>query len=124
MTFTDHELSDLYHFWQYIAYLLGIDERLYREVIDQKSAQEILELIDSTTEGASQDSKVLVQAMLEAITGILQPSLKLPPATIFNLVSAITRHLHGNVLADQLDIKKTWISNYHLQRLPISCPTS
>jgi hypothetical protein len=26
------------------------------------------------------------------------------------LISALTRHLHGNKLADQLGIKKTWMS--------------
>ncbi|GLV53888.1 hypothetical protein KDH_07390 [Dictyobacter sp. S3.2.2.5] len=110
ITFSEPEISDMYHFWQYIAYLLGIDERLYRDIVDQASAQEILELIDNTTEGTNQDSQVLVRAMLDAVTAILQPTLKLPSSIIFDLVSAITHHLHGNRLADQLAIKKTWIS--------------
>jgi hypothetical protein len=110
ITFTPDELADLYHFWQYIAYLLGIDERLYRNIMDQRSAQEVLELIDSTAEGANEDSKVLVQAMLEAVTNLLLLSMKLPASVAFDLVSAITRHLHGNKLADQLGIKRTWMS--------------
>jgi hypothetical protein len=107
ITFTREELADLYHFWHYVAFLLGIDERLYRQIIDQESAQEVLELIDQTTEGANEDSKALVQAMLEAITELL--TLKLPTAVKFDLVSALTRRLHGDQLADQLGIKRNWL---------------
>ncbi|HLZ58913.1 MAG TPA: oxygenase MpaB family protein, partial [Ktedonosporobacter sp.] len=110
ITFSSQELADLYHFWQYIAYLLGIDERLYRAMTDQQQAREILALIDSTSEGANEDSKILTQAMLEAVSTFLQPILKLPTSTTFDLVSAITRRLHGDALADQLAIKKTWLS--------------
>ena len=108
IAYTRAELDDLYHFWQYIAYLLGIDERIYRPILDQHSAQELLELIDSTTEGANEDSKVLVQAMLQALAEFL--ALKLPVSVRFDLGSALTRRLHGNELADQLGIKRTWIS--------------
>lgn len=108
ITYTQAELHDLYHFWQYIAYLLGIDERIYRPILDQRSAQELLELIDSTTEGANEDSKVLVQAMLQALAEFLV--LKLPISVRFDLGSALTRRLHGNKLANQLGIKRTWIS--------------
>lgn len=110
ITFTRDELADLYHLWQYIAYLLGIEERVYRTMPDQQRAEKMLALIDSTMGGANEDSKVLTQAMLEAVTVFLQPTLRLPASVTFDLASALTRHLHGNQLADQLGIKKTWIS--------------
>ncbi len=110
ITFTRDELADLYHLWQYIAYLLGIEERVYRAMPDQQRAEQMLALIDSTMEGANEDSRVLTQAMLEAVTIFLQPALRLPASVTFDLASALTRHLHGNRLADQLGIKKTWIS--------------
>jgi ER-bound oxygenase mpaB/B'/Rubber oxygenase, catalytic domain len=110
ITFSHDEITDLYHLWQYIAYLLGVDERLYRNVTNQQSAQELLALIDGTMEGVSEDSVVLTQAMIEAVAGFLQPILKLPASLTFDLVSAITRHLHGNELANRLGIKKTWVS--------------
>jgi ER-bound oxygenase mpaB/B'/Rubber oxygenase, catalytic domain len=110
ITFTSDELADLYHFWQYIAYLLGIDERIYREIIDQQHAQDLLALIDSTSEGANEDSRQLTQAMLKAVAKLLQLTVKLSDSLAFDLVSAITRHLHGNALADQLGVKKTWLS--------------
>jgi hypothetical protein len=110
ITFSKNELADLYHFWQYIAYLLGIDERLYREVTDQDSARELLALIDSTMEGANEHSRALVQAMLQSAAELLL--LKLPFAVKYDLVSALTRRFHGNRLADQLGVKHTWISAF------------
>lgn len=110
ITFTRDELADLYHLWQYIAYLLGIEERVYRAMSDQQRAEQMLALIDSTMEGANEDSKVLTQAMLEAVTVFLQPALRLPAPVTFDLASALTRHLHGDQLADRLGIKKTWMS--------------
>ncbi len=110
ITFTRAELGDLYHLWQYIAYLMGVDERFFRDITDQEHAQELLALIDSTTEGANEDSKELTQAMLRIVSELLQPTLKLPVTTIFDIVSAITRRLHGDQLADQLGVKRTWMS--------------
>lgn len=110
ITFTRDELADLYHLWQYIAYLLGLEERVYRALPDQQRAEQMLALIDTTMEGANEDSKVLTQAMLEAVTVFLQPALRLPAPVTFDLASALTRHLHGDQLADRLGIKKTWIS--------------
>jgi hypothetical protein len=110
IVFTQDELHDLYHFWGYIAYLMGVDERLYRPITDQQRAQELLELIDSTSEGANEDSKVLTQAMLKAVSELLQKHLKVSASIRYNLASALTRHLHGDELADQLGIKRTWLS--------------
>ncbi len=110
ITFTSDELTDLYHFWQYIAHLLGIDERIYRDIVDQKSGEELLALIDSTSEGANEDSRVLTQAMIKAVAAILQLTVKVSDQIAYDLVSAVTRHLHGNTLADQLGVKRTWLS--------------
>ena len=122
ITFSHDEITDLYHLWQYIAYLLGIDERLYRDITDQQSAQELLALIDGTLEGVSEDSVVLTQAMLEAVAGFLQPILKLSPALTFDLVSAITRHLHGNELAEppwhQEDLGERDHATHHARQPP------
>ncbi len=53
---------------------------------------------------------MLTQAMLEAVSTFLRPVLNLPAPITFDLVSALTRHLHGAQLADQLGIKRTWVS--------------
>lgn len=110
ITFSRQELVDLYHFWQYIAYLLGIDERLYRDITDQESARELLALIDTTARGANEDSKALTQAMLTAVAELLHLITPLSFPLSFDVISAVTRRLHGHALADQLGVKKTWVS--------------
>jgi hypothetical protein len=111
ISFTSAELDDIYHYWQYIAFLLGIDERLYRDVSNQKLGGELLALIDSTEEEANEDSRALTQAMLVAVSELLYEALGMQSGLGFDLASAITRRLHGNELADQLGVKRTWVSS-------------
>ena len=108
--FTRDEIDDLYHFWQYIAYLLGIDERIYRDITNQERGRELLELIDCTEGNANEDSRALTQAMLQAVAELLHDVLGMQTGLAFDLSSAVTRRLHGNELADQLGVKKTWVS--------------
>src|SRR5205807_6659569 len=77
---------------------------------DQPRAKELLMLIDSTMESASNDSKVLTQAMLETVANLLQQTTRLSVPLAFEVASAITRRLHGDALADQLGVKRTWVS--------------
>lgn len=110
ITFSPAEIADLYHFWQYLAYLLGIDARLYRDITDNTKAQAWLELIDSAMEPANADSIALTEAMLKTLASLLHTILRLPESFTFDLASAITRRLHGDALADQLGVKRTWVS--------------
>lgn len=111
IAFSPRELEDLYHFWQYIAHLLGIDERLYRRITDQKQANELLALISSTEEAPASDSRVLMQHMLDALAILLHQNGRLPRPLAFDFVCAFTRRLHGDKLADQLGIPKTWLGS-------------
>lgn len=110
LTFTDEELADLYHFWRYVAHLLGIDDRLIQSLTDQASAREVLNLIDSTTAPPNEESKILTHAMLESVAEFLGPALKMPYAFNFDFASALVRQFHGDVIADQLGVKRTWVS--------------
>jgi hypothetical protein len=110
ITLTRQQLDDLYHNWQYIAYLLGIDEHCYRSITDQGSAKVWLDLISSTEEPPNEDSRALEDAMLVAIAQVLGDLLKLSPSLSFDLASAVTRRMHGDKLANKLGIKKTWVS--------------
>lgn len=110
LTFTSAELADLYHFWRYVAHLLGIDERLIQSLTDQASARQVLELIDSTIAPPNADAKVLTHAMLESVAEFLGPALKTPYAFNFDFASALVRQFHGNEIGDQLGVKRTWVS--------------
>lgn len=108
--FTSEETRDLYHYWQYIAHLLGIDERLYRPITDNTSAARLLDLIDFTTQPPTEDSRKLTLAMLETVADALQKTMPLPRAFLFDLGHAMTRRLHGDALSDLLGVRRTWVS--------------
>lgn len=105
--FTPAERSDLYRFWQYVAHLLGIDERLYRPLVDDAVAARFLAVIDARLGGISDDSRALTAAMLEASAVILAQKLPFSETVMFDLVSELTRRLHGDDIADQLRVKRT-----------------
>ncbi|WP_157465302.1 oxygenase MpaB family protein [Deinococcus apachensis] len=109
ITFTAGELDDLYHFWQYVAHLLGVHPDLYRDVTNQARAADLLALISQTEEPAGGDARELTQAMLVAVADLLQSSLPTPPPVTLDLVHAVARRLHGDRLADQLGIRKPWV---------------
>ncbi len=106
ISFSHAELDDLYHFWRYVAHLLGVDPRLYGDVTDQAQAGELLALINGTMEPATDDTRQLTREMLVAVAELLQPSLRLPPPLILHLTHALARQLHGDALADRLAIRR------------------
>lgn len=109
ITFSPEDISDLYHFWHYIAHLLGVDPRFYQDITDNRSAATWLELIDSLMEPANADSRALTEAMLKTLGTLLHSILRLPESFTFDLASAITRRLHGDDLSNQLGVKRTWV---------------
>ena len=106
ITFSRAELDDLYHFWRYVAHLLGVDPRLYGDVTGQAQAGELLALINGTMGEATDDTRRLTREMLVAVAGLLEPSLRLPPPLILDLTHALARQLHGDALADRLAIRR------------------
>jgi hypothetical protein len=91
-----------------VAYLLGIDDRLLQELRDQQGARALLDLIDSTMEPPTEDSKTLTAAMSASLAELLGAGT--PYSFRFDFVNALIRHFHGNTLADQLGAKRTWVS--------------
>lgn len=106
ITFSRAELDDLYHFWRYVAHLLGVDPRLYGDVTGQDQAGELLALINGTMEPATDDTRRLTREMLVAVAGLLEPSLCLPSPLVLDLTHALARQLHGDALADRLEIRR------------------
>ncbi|HTA38164.1 MAG TPA: oxygenase MpaB family protein, partial [Candidatus Acidoferrales bacterium] len=82
--FTDGELRDAYHLWQYLAYLLGIDPEIYRnvaartDVADHAEARKLLELLDVTNTAPIDQSRALVKPMMDIMTQSIVDTLKAP----------------------------------------------
>lgn len=106
ITFSESELADLYHFWRYVAHLLGVHPDLYAGVTSQAKAADLLGLISATEQPPGEDARALTQAMLVAVADLLGPSVPTSPPLTLDLVHAVARRLHGDVMADTLGIRK------------------
>lgn len=104
ITYSDEELSDVYHLWQLIAKLLGIPEKYFRLVQDKASAQKMLAMLDLVSNEPNEDSKLLTEKMLLALGHILSPFIGLPPEVTIDLMHSFCRVIHGDELADQLGV--------------------
>jgi hypothetical protein len=110
LPFTRAELTDLYALWQVIGHLLGVDQRLIAAVHDQRSATELLALIDMTMAPPSADSRTLTAAMITAIAELAAPSLGRLGPHAQGLSVALARRIHGRHVAAMLGIPRTWVS--------------
>lgn len=108
--FTEDELGDLYALWHRIAVLLGVDPALYSQVTDQASGACLLARIDDQSPTPDENSRQLTAAMLEAVATLLAPRLGFGRPFALALARAILRRLHGDILADQLNVPRTSVS--------------
>lgn len=111
ITFDQREFQDLYHMWQLVAHLLGIEPRFYRQVVDQHSAAQLLALIDASCAGPDENSRALTERMLTALGELLQPALGLPEDVTVLLMHAFCRRFHGDEFADKLGAQENWTAN-------------
>src|SRR6266481_1771001 len=104
---TQAEQNSLYHYWHYIAYLLGLeDNSFYRDVTDHESAQELRHLLDLTIGPPDENSRALTAAMVGALANLLAsaPQPLMPHAGFVDLIHGMLRRTVGDDRADQLGI--------------------
>ncbi|MNO76076.1 Latex clearing protein precursor [compost metagenome] len=106
--FSDEEFADLYHLWQFIAHLLGIDPRLYRLAHDQRSGAELLALIDASIAPPDESSRQLTAKMLDALGRRLHQGLQMAEEDAVMLMHSVCRLFHGDELAGQLGAEENW----------------
>ncbi|NSX17022.1 DUF2236 domain-containing protein [Cupriavidus taiwanensis] len=104
------EFRDLYHVWQLVAHLLGIEERYYRRMTDQASGAEMLALIDAAAGEPDQAAVTLTAKMLDAAAQRLGPALGMPADAAVGLMHAFCRLFHGDDFADKLGVQRNWWS--------------
>ncbi|QEZ47825.1 DUF2236 domain-containing protein [Cupriavidus oxalaticus] len=108
--FDADEFRDLYHVWQLVAHLLGIEDRYYRRVTDQASGAEMLALIDAAAGEPDQAAATLTAKMLDAAAQRLGPALGMPADAAVGLMHAFCRLFHGDDFADKLGVQRNWWS--------------
>lgn len=94
---TPEEQSRLYRYWWYIGHLLGLDEEFFLDIEDHARADELLDLLDSTTAPPDENSHALVKALFDAATATLAATPESPmDATGWrDLLNALAGQYHG-----------------------------
>lgn len=116
--FTDGEVRDAYHLWQYLGYLLGIDASIYRNVSKRTDisthadAEKLLVLLEASNKGPDDTSRRLVATMMTIMTQAIVTSLKTPFAMTSDISDGMLRFLHGDAVADQLGIAKSSLTAF------------
>ncbi|MFF7549642.1 oxygenase MpaB family protein [Streptomyces canus] len=105
ITFTDDEMADLYGYWQYVAYLLGVDPALYRSINNHQQAGEWYAAIEEVSGAPDENSIALTAATIEVLTAMLsQLTFKTPLPLTQDLVAAFARRILGDDLCDRLGV--------------------
>ncbi|WP_158578494.1 oxygenase MpaB family protein [Spongiactinospora rosea] len=107
---TEAEQHDMYRYWHYIGYLLGLDdESFYRDITGHQAAAELMGLFDLTKHAPDENSRALTTAMIKAQVGSLaaHPQPLMSPADLTHLVHAILRSAYGDELSEQLGIPES-----------------
>ncbi len=116
--FTDGEVRDAYHLWQYLGYLLGVDATIYRnvgkrtDISTHSDAEKLLAVLEASNKGPDDTSRHLVATMMTIMTQAIVASLKTPFAMTSDISNAMLRFLHGDALADQLGIGATSLTAF------------
>lgn len=94
---TPKEQSQLYRYWWYIGHLLGLDEGFFLDIEDHARADELLDLLDSTTTPPDENSRALIGALFDAATATLAAAPQSPMGATGwrDLLNALAGRYHG-----------------------------
>ena len=107
--YTQTERDDIQHLWRYVGYLLGVPDPLL--AVTEAEALQICALKDLTDTPADDDSRALVQALVEHGTppDLIMPAplAKLLGPAVAPVLYGVTRHWAGDRVADELGLPDT-----------------
>lgn len=103
---TVEQLRDVYGFWRAVGGLLGIPKDLLEGLEDHESSQPMVEAITAVAGTPNADSRALVDALVDAVSQQLGLVLGLPVARLRERTEAQIRMIHGDQVADQLEIPR------------------
>ncbi|WP_051745108.1 oxygenase MpaB family protein [Streptomyces yerevanensis] len=103
---TDEEERRLYQYWSYVAHLLGLDESLYKDVVDHVGARRLQDLLDATTGAPDEHSTALTAAMVDAQAHAMAgaPGAVLSEEQLRHLIDRVLRRAFGEEWGDLLGI--------------------
>lgn len=113
--FTQEETLGIMHLWRYVGYVMGVDMELLPGTVEE--GKRVLYMISSTLDPADEDSVELAQALYAVPAKHAErqgPIGKLTAPLRMHLYTGITRLFMGNDVADEMQLPKTWGTQYLL----------
>ncbi|HKU38959.1 MAG TPA: oxygenase MpaB family protein [Polyangiales bacterium] len=96
------EESDLVHLWRYAGYLMGVREELLCATVQE--ARELAELVDMIDAGPDDDSRMLLEPLLERRPQELRVQSARAQRAVRRLFSAACRDMIGDPYADRVGL--------------------
>ncbi|MEV5956547.1 oxygenase MpaB family protein [Streptomyces sp. NPDC051987] len=102
---TDEEERHLYRYWSYVAHLLGLDERLYQDVVDHAGARRLQDLLNDLTAAPDAASRTATAAVIAAQAHATShaPGTVLSEGQLRDLLHSVLRRSLGQT-ADRLGV--------------------
>lgn len=104
---TPEQTREIYAFWRVVGRLLGIPADLLEGLEDHESSRETAEAIDSVAGAPDENSRALVDALINGMATRLSAFLKVPFQPMLEKTQAEVHILHGSELAESLDVPHT-----------------
>jgi hypothetical protein len=105
-TLTTEQLRDVYYFWHAVGGLLGIPADLLKGLDDHESSQPMVEAVVAVAGRPNADSRALVDALVDAVSAQLGLVLGLPAGPLRERTEAQIRMIHGDEIADWLEVPR------------------
>ncbi|GAA3804324.1 oxygenase MpaB family protein [Streptomyces phyllanthi] len=103
---TPDEERSLYRYWAHVAHLLGLDERLWKDVTDHARARRLQSRLDTMTPAPDENVTELTATMVDAQARAMAsaPGAVLSEEQLRALIHSVLRRAFGENTADRLGI--------------------
>lgn len=116
----DEQIRDVYYFWRVVGRVLGIPHDLLEGLDDHDSSEETVAALSMVAGEPNDDSRALVDALVDAAAGQLAVVLQLPKEPLAERTQAHIRIIHGDELADQLEVPRRSIQVAEMLSVPLA----
>jgi len=104
---SDTSVSETYAYWQRLARLLGIDDKLVGNIRSHADAEGLEAMIGTTSGTPERASVTLTEQTLRAVANALDEISALPGSVSRKVLETLVRRIHGDNRADVLEVGST-----------------
>lgn len=119
----DEQIRDVCYFWRVVGRVLGIAHDLLEGLDDHESSEETVAALGMVAGEPNNDSRALVDALVNTAAEQLAVVLQLPKEPLAERTQAHIRIIHGDELADQLQVPRRSIQVAEMLSVPLARQT-